>query len=152
MTKPPPMNTLGTILLVDDSENDIFLFRIASEQAGLRNPLQEAHDGEQAIAYLKGEPPFQDRRLNPLPMLMLLDLKMPKKSGFEVLAWLRTEPVLRRLPVFILSASLLSEDIERAFDLGASAFLFKPSTIDELAEMVRTLSAWLRYNHFPELK
>ena len=145
------MNTTGTILLVDDSENDTFLFRIASEQADLRNPLQEVHDGEQAIAYLKGAPPFQDRLQYPLPILMLLDLKMPKKSGFEVLSWLRAEPVLRRLPVFILSASLRQEDIERAFDLGASAFLVKPTTIDALAQMIRTLSAWLRYNHFPEL-
>ena len=76
------MNTVGTILLVDDSENDTFLFRIASEQADLRNPLQEVHDGEQAIAYLKGEHPFQDRTQHPLPMLMVLDLKMPKKGRF----------------------------------------------------------------------
>lgn len=145
------MNTLGTILLVDDSENDTALFLAASEQAGLRNPLQEVHDGEQAVAYLQGEAPFSDRMHHPLPMLMLLDLKMPKKSGFEVLSWLRNQSTLRRLPVFILSASLRKEDVDRAFDLGASAFLVKPTTIDELAQMIQTLSDWLHYNHFPEI-
>lgn len=75
------MNTIGTILLVDDSENDTFLFRVASQKAGLRNPLQEVHDGEQAVAYLSGAPPFNDRAQYPLPILMLLDLKMPKKTA-----------------------------------------------------------------------
>ncbi len=145
------MNTIGTILLVDDSENDTFLFRVASEKAALRNPLQEVHDGEQAVAYLSGTPPFHDRAQYPLPILMLLDLKMPKKSGFEVLAWLRSESALRRLPVFIFSASLRKEDVDRAFDLGASAFLVKPSTLDDLVQMIQTLTSWLKYNHFPEI-
>lgn len=145
------MNTTGTFLLVDDSEDDLYLFRAACQMAGLRNPLQEVHDGEDAVAYLKGEPPFNNRALHPLPMLMLLDLKMPRKDGFEVLEWLRKQPVLRRLPVFVLSASLRLEDAERAFDLGANGFLVKPSTLDELTEMVRTLGAWLRFNHLPEI-
>lgn len=144
------MNVTGVILLVDDSENDLYLFRIASEKAGLRNHLQELHDGEEAVAYLKGIPPYDDRGRFPLPMLMLLDLKMPRKNGFEVLSWLRQTTGLRRLPVFILSASRRREDLEQAFDLGANAFLVKPSTIDELTGMIRCLADWLRYNHFPE--
>ena len=145
------MNSIGTILLVDDSENDTFLFRVASEKAMLRNPLQEVHDGEQAVGYLSGTPPFNDRTKYPLPILMLLDLKMPKKSGFEVLSWLRSESELRRLPVFILSASLRKEDVDRAFDLGASAFLVKPSTLDDLVQMIQALTSWIKYNHFPEI-
>lgn len=145
------MNTIGTILLVDDSENDTFLFRLAAEQAGLRNPIREVHDGAEAISYLSGNTPYEDHSLHPLPLLILLDLKMPKKTGFEVLAWIKAQPRLKRIPVFIFSASLRTEDTEQAFDLQASAFLVKPSTIDDLVEMIRTMISWLGYNHFPEI-
>lgn len=145
------MNTTATILLVDDNENDISLFRMAAEQAGMRNPLSEVHNGEEAIAYLAGTAAYEDRSQYPLPILILLDLKMPKKNGFEVLAWLKDQPVLSRIPVFILSASLQADDANQAFDLYANAFLVKPSTIDDLIEMIRTMIQWISYNHFPEI-
>jgi CheY-like chemotaxis protein len=83
---------------------------------------------------------------------MLLDLNMPKKNGFEVLEWLRSDAILRYLPVIILSNSARTEDVERAFDLGATSFLIKPSTVEELITMMRCLREWLHYNHFPSLK
>ena len=138
-----------TVLLVDDSENDLFLTRTAFKSAGVNYPLQEAHNGEDAIAYLKGEYSYGDRTKYPMPAVMLLDLNMPLKNGFDVLAWVRTQPDLKRLSVIILSASMRTADVERAFDLGANSFLLKPSALGELIVMIRCLRDWLQYNHFP---
>ena len=145
------MNDKKTILLVDDSENDIFLMRAAFKKAGINGPIQEVHNGEEAIAYLKGEGPHSDRNKFPLPIVMLLDLNMPKKNGFDVLAWLRKQPGLRRLTVVVLTASMRVEDVERAFDLGANSFLVKPSAMEDLIAMIRCLRDWLQINQFPPL-
>ena len=145
------MNERQTILLVDDSENDICLVRAAFKTAELTNPIQEAHNGDEAIAYLQGEPPFDDRTKYPLPALMVLDLNMPTRNGFEVLEWLRAQPGLKRLNVFILTASLREEDVDRAFDLGANSFLVKPSSIEGLTSIGRCLRDWIGCNNFPQL-
>jgi len=145
------MNENQTILLVDDSENDICLVRAAFKMAELKNPIQEAHNGDEALAYLQGEEPFSDRKQFPLPAVMLLDLNMPMRNGFEVLEWLRSQPGLKRLTVFILTASLREEDVDRAFDLGANGFLVKPSSIADLAAIGRCLRDWIGWAHFPQL-
>ena len=145
------MNENRTILLVDDSADDIFLVRTAFENAKVTNPIHEVHNGDEAIAYLKGEPPFDDRRKFPLPALMLLDLNMPTRNGFEVLEWLRAQPGLKRLNVVILTASLREEDVDRAFDLGANSFLVKPSSIEGLTAIGRSLRDWIGCTQFPQL-
>jgi CheY-like chemotaxis protein len=145
------MNERQTILLVDDSDDDRILMQDALKQAQCNLPLQEARDGEEAIAYLKGEGSYGDRKKFPLPVVMLLDLNMPKLSGFDVLAWVRLQPGLKRLAIIILTASMRGEDVERAFDLGATSFLVKPSNLDTLIAMMRCLSNWIRFNHFPPL-
>jgi CheY-like chemotaxis protein len=145
------MNVKQTILLVDDSENDLFLMRAAFKKAEFNSPLQAVQNGEEAIAYLKGEGIYSDRNQYALPAVMLLDLNMPRKNGFEVLQWVRSQPVFKRLSVIILTASLRGEDVERAFDLGANAFLVKPATLDQLITMIRRLRDWLEINHFPPL-
>ena len=145
------MNEGQTILLVDDSENDLLLMRIAFKKAEFNNPLQIASNGEEAIGYLKGEGVYRDRKQHPLPMLMLLDLNMPMKNGFDVLSWVRTQPALKRLSIVILTASIRAEDVERAFELGAHSFLVKPAKMEDLAGMMRCLRDWLQYNHFPPL-
>lgn len=145
------MNENRTILLVDDSENDICLVRIAFGKAGVTNPIQEAHNGDEAIAYLQGEPPFEDRSKFPLPALMLLDLNMPGRDGFELLEWLRAQPGLKRINVVILTASLRDQDIDHAYDLGANSFLVKPSAIEDLTSISRTLRDWIGCTHFPQL-
>ena len=145
------MNEQQTILLVDDSENDLILMRRAFKKAKCNSPLQEVRNGEQAIAYLKGEGPYRDRDKFPLPAVVLLDLNMPKKNGFDVLTWVRVQPGLKRLAIIILTASKRSEDIELAFDLGATSFLVKPIDLEELATMMRHLCDWVQINHFPVL-
>ena len=145
------MNYNHTILLVDDSENDLLLMRSAFKKADFNCPLQEAHDGEQAIAYLNGDGEYSDRGKYPLPAVMLLDLNMPMKDGFDVLNWLRTQPAHKRLSIIVLSASGRPEDVERAFDLGAHSYLVKPRTMEELTRLIQCLRDWLSYNHFPPL-
>src|SRR5438046_8644154 len=139
------------ILLVDDSKTDLDLIVSAFQKAQFKNPLQMVRNGEEAIAYLKGDAPYSDRNKFPLPGAMLLDLKMPKKNGFDVLSWWRTQSGLRRITVIILTASMDLGDIERGLELGAHAFLVKPCDLNELIEMIRCLRDWLKINHFSPL-
>ena len=122
-----------------------------ASRAAFNWPLHEVHNGEEAIAYLKGDEPYSDRDKFPLPAVMLLDLNMPMKNGFDVLRWVRTQAGLKRLSIIVLSASMRTQDVELAFDLGAGAFRVKPGAIEELTDMMRCLRDWLRYNHFPSL-
>ena len=144
--------TENTILLVDDDANDVFLLRRAFQKAMLANPLQVVRDGEEALTYLAGKSPYNDRGSYPLPALVLLDLKMPRRSGFEVLEWLRHQPGLQRLVVVVLTSSNQHSDVNRAYDLGANSYLVKPAGFDRLLEMVKRLNAyWLALNEKPEV-
>ncbi len=144
--------TLPTLLLVEDDANDVMLFRRAKDKSNLANPLQVVEDGEAAVAYLSGQGQYADRNRYPLPALMLLDLKLPRKSGLEVLAWLREQPGLLRLPVVVLTSSKESVDVGQAYDLGANSYLVKPVAFDKLLEMVKALGLyWLILNEKPDI-
>lgn len=146
------MDEKQTILLVDDIDDDLSLMKHACRAAHFKASLQTVNNGEEAIAYLKGEGIYANREKFPLPTVMLLDLNMPKVNGFGVLTWVRTQPVLKRLSIIILTASSRQEDIERAFDLGANSYLVKPATMAGLISMICCLRDWLEYNHFPSLR
>lgn len=139
------------VLLADDSDYDSLLMRTVFERAGFVHPLRFARDGEEAIAYLRGDGAYADREQFPLPTVLLLDLNMPRKNGFEVLVWIRQQPAFKRLRVYVLSASSRAEDIERAYDLGANSYLVKPGNLDGLMHMAKCLIAWLRLSHFAPL-
>jgi CheY-like chemotaxis protein len=136
------------VLLVDDSANDSFLMRHAFERAGFAQPLRYVSSGDEAIAYLRGDGRYRDRTLHPLPTTVLMDLNMPGKNGFEVLDWIRHQPKLHRLQVYILSASSRQVDIDRAYDLGANSYLVKPSNLSGLVHLAQCLIAWLKLGHF----
>jgi CheY-like chemotaxis protein len=136
------------ILLVDDSSDDALLMRSVFQRAGFVQPLQFAINGDDAIAYLRGDGRYGDRSQFPLPTTVLMDLNMPRKNGFEVLEWIRRQPALRRLRVYILSASSRSQDIGRAYDLGANSYLVKPATLDGLLHLAKCLCAWLQVSHY----
>ncbi len=141
-----------TILLVEDDPNDVFLIQRAFRKANLANPIQVMKDGEAAVLYLSGQEPYADRDRYPLPMLMLLDLKLPRRSGLEVLEWLKQQPKLKRLPVVVLTSSREHTDLNRAYDLGANSYLVKPVAFDSLLNMVQTLNQyWLIINESPNL-
>lgn len=142
----------SVILLVEDDPNDVLLLRRAFRKANLANPLLVVGDGEQAAAYLTGEGQYFDRDRFPLPIIVLLDLKLPRRSGLEVLAWLRNQPKLKRLPVVVLTASRESVDINSAYEQGASSYLVKPVPFDSLVEMVKTFNLyWVILNEKPEI-
>lgn len=116
-----------TVLLVEDDLNDIFLVKRAFKMAHIQNPLQVVTDGLEAINYLRGEGKYNDRQAHPLPKLVVMDIKMPRRSGFEVLEWIKHhEGALRRVPVIIVSSSEDPGDINRAYELGANAYMVKP--------------------------
>ena len=120
-------NKQFTVLLVEDDLNDIFLVKRAFKMAQVKNPLQIATDGQEAILYLKGEAKYSDRETYPLPKLIVMDIKMPRKTGFEVLEWVKGNGgPLRRIPIVIVSSSGNPADINRAYELGANAYMVKP--------------------------
>ena len=114
----PFAKTIGTILLVEDDPNDVFLFQHAMKQVGIQNPLRVATDGQEAIDYLSGLGKFEDRELYPLPCLLLLDLKLPFLTGLDVLKWIRQQLIGEKMVVIPLSASGREVDIASAYDLG----------------------------------
>ncbi len=141
------------ILLVEDSPDDALLIQRAFRKANLANPVQLVRDGEEAVAYLSGAEPYQDRTRFPIPVFMLLDLKLPRRSGLEVLAWVRQESAVKRLPVVVLTSSRESVDVNRAYDLGVNSYLTKPVGFEALLEMVKNVNLyWLVLNENPELR
>lgn len=147
------MNTQGAILLVEDDTNDVFLMQRACRKVELPNPLVVVGDGDEAVDYLSGAGRYADRAAHPLPVLVLLDLKLPRKSGLEVLDWLRRQPALKRLPVVVLTSSKEPGDVNRAYDLGANSYLVKPLGFDALLDLVRSLNVyWLNLNEKAELR
>ena len=146
------MTRSGTILLVEDDPNDVLLIRRALRNAMIANPLREVAVGDEAIAYLSGVDGYGDRDAHPLPALVLLDLKLPRRDGFEVLRWIRAQPGLRRLPVVVLTSSRETADVNRAYDEGANSYLVKPVAFDALLELVRRVDEfWLYLSETPEL-
>jgi CheY-like chemotaxis protein len=141
------MSAKGTpILLVEDDPNDVLLFRRALRRAEASAPVVVAQDGDEAVRYLSGGDGA------PHPGLVILDLKLPRRSGLEVLEWIRGQPEIRRLPVIFLTSSRQPRDIEAAYELGANSYLVKPVDFDDLLEMVRTLlSYWIGLNELPRV-
>lgn len=141
------------ILLVEDSSDDALLFERAFTKSGLKNNVQLVRDGEQAIEYLTGTGQFGDRVKFPLPFLVMLDLKMPKIDGFEVLQWIRKHPDLKRLLVVVLTSSNLQRDVDYAYELGANSYLVKPVGLGEMVSMLSRFDAyWAEINRIPTLQ
>lgn len=129
-----------TVLLVEDDLNDIFLVKRAFKMAQIQNPLQVATDGLEAINYLQGEGKYADREAYPLPRLIVMDIKMPRKSGFEVLEWVKHHGPLRRIPVVIVSSSDNPSDINRAYEMGANAYMVKPVSFRAVEHLFESIT------------
>jgi CheY-like chemotaxis protein len=143
----------GVVLLVEDDPDDVLLVRRALEATGATIALDAVEDGDAAVAYLGARARETDSACRPLPCLVLLDLKLPRRSGHEVLAWLRAQPGLRRLPVIALTSSGQQRDVDRAYDLGVNSYLVKPVRSHALAETLRqVLEYWTRLNRPPALR
>ena len=142
------MNDTSTILLAEDDETDVMLLQRAFADVGIANPLRVVEDGQEAIdvlTELQSAPGPSDR----MPALIILDLKMPRMTGFEVLQWLREERATRGVPVMILSSSAHQHDVERSLAHGANLFAVKsPATSDRL-EFARLVKSWLHFHRLP---
>jgi CheY-like chemotaxis protein len=139
-----------TILVAEDDAEDAFFLQRAFIQSGIQVRMDFVKDGQETISYLKGEDGFEDRHRFPFPGLLLLDLKMPKLDGFDVLRWLQTQSGLRRLPVTVLSSSQEPCDVNRAYDLGANSYFVKPAANDNLSDIVEKIRCyWLEVNEQP---
>jgi CheY-like chemotaxis protein len=141
------MNAESTILIVEDNPDDVFFMQRACKSAKIENPIQVAMDGQEAIDYLAGEGSFADREKFPKPCLIFLDLKLPKKTGHQVLAWLREREEFTTTIVIALTTSREPKDINEAYRLGANAYLVKPSSPAHLAEMMGAIkNFWIGQN------
>ena len=129
--------TLNPILLVEDHEDDVELLQCVLKSAGVLNPVAVVTDGEEAIAYLQGAGDFADRAQFPLPGVLMLDLKMPRLGGFEVLSWLKDESKIKDVLVVVLSGYRQTWEVDRAYALGAHAFLLKPCSVDDIRNLGR---------------
>ncbi len=155
VTSGPPivrMSNQPPILVVEDNEDHVFLLNHAFQKAGILNPVQVANKGEDAIAYLEGTGRYSDWKEFPLPLIVLLDIKMPGLDGFDVLRWIRQQPGLKALRVAMLTSSDLGQEIKMAYELGANVFLTKPVDLDRLVELVKVVRAhWLEFAQTPEV-
>jgi CheY-like chemotaxis protein len=134
---------IPTLLIAEDDDNDFLFLERALGIEKFEANIRRACDGVEALEYLAGENDFANRDAHPLPHLILLDLKMPRRNGFEVLEWLREHSELETLPVVVLSSSEEPSDVEKAYELGASGYLVKPSSCLAYGEIVRTLREFL---------
>lgn len=140
------------ILLVEDDYNDVLLIRRAFRKAKIEPPMSIVSDGDEAIAYLSKEGQYADTERFPVPLLVLLDLKLPRRSGLEVLAWIRQQPKLRRLLVVVLTSSQENSDLDRAYDLGVNSYLVKPVDFQNFVKLVELIDAyWFKHNQVPQL-
>jgi len=138
------------VLIAEDDSSDVFLLKRAFQLAQVPATLHFVRDGQEAIDYLEGQNDYKDRTEHPLPDLLLLDLKMPRLNGFDVLSWLRRQPGLKRLLVTVLTSSDQPDDINRAYDLGANSYLLKPHNSSQLSELVAQVKRyWLDLNQRP---
>lgn len=147
---PAKVATSVSILVADDDAQDTMLVQMAVERAALGLRLDTVKDGEEAINYLMGRSAYSDRQAHPFPSLLLLDLKMPRLSGFDVLEFVRRQPGLKQLPIIVFSSSDDPKDIRRAYDAGANSYLCKPHSNDDLAALLKALEEyWCKFNRFP---
>lgn len=146
LAPPKPLH----FLLAEDSEEDAFLFRHGLEASRLQATLAHVVDGSQAIAYLQAQLPYADRNEYPFPDILITDLKMPGADGFVLLKWVKEHPSCAVIPTMVLSASFLEQDVVKAYELGANAFLTKPSGVKELGELLLlTYMFWSRCQRPP---
>jgi two-component system response regulator len=143
---------LGTILLVEDAIADATLVARGLEKCGVQNPLVTLRNADQVLAYLEGINEYEDRIAHPLPILILLDLKLPGMQGLQLLKWIRTRRDLRLIPVVILTGSESEADVKHAYEAGANSYLRKGSSSDEFYRVANVVQQyWLENNVPPPL-
>lgn len=141
----------AVILLAEDDEDYVLLIQQAFSKAHVPNPLYVVSTGQEALMYFKGEGKYANREEYPLPELLLLDLKLPRYNGFEILAWIRSKPGLAALRVLVLTSSDQIRDVNDAYRLGANSFLVKPYDFEDLVHFTHLIQEfWLQRSKCPD--
>lgn len=140
-----------TILVADDDENDVILLQRALLKNAIVNSVQVCCNGQQAIDYLSGSEPYSDRKKHPFPSIVFLDLKMPRKSGLDVLQWLKAHPECHVIPVIMLTSSREETDITQAYKLGANSYIVKPLDFSEFRIMIKTVCDYWTWCEKPKM-
>ncbi len=139
---------MKSILLVEDSQEDVFFMQRALKKSGVTNPMQVVEDGQKAVEYLEGSGIYVDRSAYPLPSIILLDLKIPFVKGLDVLKWIRSRADLAKIIVIVFTSSALDSDIAHAYSLGANSYSIKPPSSDMLVNFTKALQEyWLLHDH-----
>lgn len=142
-----------TVLVVDNNADHAHFTALALQRVGVITPVQTVSDAEQAYNYLSGQGEFAAAESRPMPVLVLLDLQLPGDKGLELLSWLRRQPVLKRLPVIVLTGSRDLAQMNRAYELGCNSYLVKPTSFNALVVMMQGLvQYWFSFNEPPELE
>jgi len=142
-----------TILIAEDDPDDRILVKDALKECGFNKNVQFVNDGEETIDYLRRRKQYGELKQEKLPKLILLDLRMPKKDGLDVLHELKTDPQLRLIPTIVLTTSKSEEDIMRSYQLGVNSFITKPVTFEALVHAMKIiLNYWTGIAHLPQSK
>jgi CheY-like chemotaxis protein len=143
----------GPVLLVEDDVSDFRLIQRAFAKIKPSIPMLRLTHGDEAVAYLAGDAPYENRSLHPIPFVLLLDIKLPRRSGFEVLEWIRMQDsALKRIPIIMLTSSSHQVDVNKAYELGVNSYLVKPSNNSELEQLVSAFRTyWMELNEGPKL-
>jgi CheY-like chemotaxis protein len=128
-----------TVLVVEDERSDLFSLERAFRQLGSEFVLQVVETGQEAVFYLEGKEPYSDRAQYPLPVLLILDLRLPGMSGLDLLKWIRQQPLFKELPIIAFTA-YGNRDLPRAYELGLDFYLLKPAEANSLAEVLQALN------------
>lgn len=139
------------ILIAEDSEDDSYLVKYALRKAGLPNPTHISTDGEDVIRYLKAEGPYADRSTYPFPRVLIIDLKMPRLSGFDVLRWIKENDKCSVIPTIVLTSSAMPGDVKEAYRLGANAFLVKRGNLGDLQHLLECIHTFWSCCELPEM-
>lgn len=141
---------MKTVLLVEDCGDDVYFIKMACQRSGIPHGFHVVGDGAEAIEYLSKAGIHADKAAHPIPDLVFLDVKLPKRDGHEVLEWIRSQPGLKNLPVVMLTSSMQESDVSRAYQLGVTSYLRKIASRAEFGQAVRVLlKYWLEINVMP---
>jgi CheY-like chemotaxis protein len=141
------------ILIVEDTEQDLELALRALRKAGLSNHIQVARDGEEALQFIFCEGPHAGRKVENGPKVILLDLKLPKIDGLEVLQRIKGDPRTRSIPVVVLTSSKEQNDVVESYNLGVNSYIVKPVNFEQFSEAIQKIGMyWLLINHPPQLE
>lgn len=140
------------LLIIEDNPNDVLLLQKAFIKYKHLVDIISFQDGEEALAYLTGKGKYQNRKEHPFPDIILVDLKLPRVSGFDILKWIKNHPLRKITPVIVLSSSKQKQDVLQAYQSGANSYLVKPIGFNELQKLVEIFgSYWLKHNEIPKI-